>query len=201
MKKTGFIVLMVSLLCSLPAEAQFGGLINKGKNAVKKAKEKVEHTIKKANGDIDFSFEGNHQGFYSTKKHMIVRDALHEDGEFKGMNQTVTIEENGDLIYTDGSKIGALLSDGVINCRKLSPYCTLAANGDVVMDDEVIGHIDNNGNVTMDGSLLGNVKGIDKQVAAYIYFGMLQNKELIAKNRQSIKEEQKQAEEKRKNHT
>ena len=189
---------MVSLLCSLPAEAQFGGLINKGKNAVKKAKEKVEHVTKEIKGHIDFYFDDQHQGVYDSKNRVIIMDAVHEDGEFIGKNQTITIKENGDLIYNDGSKIGELLSGGIINCRKTSPYCTLTANGDVVMDDEVIGHIDDKGNVTMDGSLLGNVKGIDKQVAAYIYFGALQDKELIAKNRLSIKEEQKQAEEKRK---
>ena len=189
---------MVSLLCSLPAEAQFGGLINKGKNAVKKAKDKVEHVSKVAKGQIDFYFEDQHKGVYDSKNHVIILDALHEDGEFIGKNITVTIKENGDLIYDDGSKIGELLSGGIINCRKFSPYCTLAANGDVVMDDEVIGHIDDKGNVTMEGKLLGNVKGIDKQVAAYIYFGAIQNKELIASNRLNIRTEKKLAEERKK---
>lgn len=198
MKKTGLIVLIVSLLCCMPAKAQFGGLINMGKNAVKKTKEKVENVAKVAKGDIDIIFEGQHQGVYKSKQGVFVMDALHEDGEFIGKNITVTIEENGDLIYDDGSKIGELLKGGIINCRKFSPYCTLADNGDVVMDGEVIGHIDDNGNVTMEGSLLGNVKGIDKQVAAYIYFGALQNKELIAKNRLNFRAEKQKAEERRK---
>ena len=41
MKKTGFIMLIAALLCCLPAQAQLGGLINKGKNAVNKGKEVV----------------------------------------------------------------------------------------------------------------------------------------------------------------
>ena len=39
MKRTGFVLLMMALLCCMPAQAQLGGLINKGKKAVDKAKE------------------------------------------------------------------------------------------------------------------------------------------------------------------
>lgn len=67
MKKTGFIVLIFSLLFCLPAEAQFGDLIKQGKKAVKKAKEKVENIGKKINGDIDFFYLGEHKGFYRSK--------------------------------------------------------------------------------------------------------------------------------------
>ena len=197
MKKTGFIVVILSLMCCLPAEAQFGGLVDMGKHVVKKTKEKVERTIKKVKGDVDIYFEDNHKGFYSTKTGVIVLDALHEDGEFAGKNKTVTVDKNGNLIDDFGTQFGALLSDGAINCRKCAPYCTLAANGDVVMDGEVIGHIDDNGNVTMEGMPLGNVKGINKQVAAYIYFGMLQNKELVANNRAYFKAKKQRQEEQR----
>ena len=38
MKKTGLIILILTLLCCLPAQAQFGGIIKKAKET----KEKVE---------------------------------------------------------------------------------------------------------------------------------------------------------------
>ena len=75
MKKTGFIALIISLMCCLPAQAQFGNLINKGKNVVNKAKEvkdKVDEEIKKANGDVDFYYLDAHKGFYRAKGRKIV---------------------------------------------------------------------------------------------------------------------------------
>ena len=82
-KKTGFIALIVALLCCMPAQAQLGGLINKGKSAVNKAKEvkeKVDEEIKKSNGDVDFYYLDNHRGFYRSKNRKIVFDDLHKDG-------------------------------------------------------------------------------------------------------------------------
>lgn len=201
MKKTGFIVLVVSLLCCLPAEAQLGGLINKAKNTVNKAKEvkeKVDKEIKKAHGDVDFYFGDSHRGFYRSKGRKIVLDDLHKDGNRTGKNIIYTIEKNGDITSDDGNKVGEYLDGGIVNCRSTSPYLTLASNGDVMMDGEAIGHIDDNGNVTLEGKTIGKAPGIDKQVAAYIYFGILNDKQGITSARAKIKEEKLRAEVERK---
>ena len=183
MKKTGFVVLIMTLLCCLPAQAQLGGLINKGKNAVNKAKEvkeKVDEEIKKTNGDVDFFYLDAHRGFYRARTKKIVFDDLHKEGKRSGKNVVYTIEKNGDVTFDDGRKVGEVLDGGIVNCHSTAPYLTLAANGDVVMDGEVIGNIANDGNVTMEGMSIGKAPGIDKQVAAYIYFGILFDKQGIA---------------------
>ena len=90
MKKTGIIVLIFSLLFCLPAEAQFGDLINRGKKAVKKAKEKVENIVKKANGDIDFYYLGEYKGFYRNKQHMIVLDLVSQKGNMPERMSSIT---------------------------------------------------------------------------------------------------------------
>lgn len=201
MKKTGFVVLIMTLLCCLPAQAQFGGLINKGKKAVDKAKEvkeKVDEEIKKTNGDVDFFYLDAHRGFYRARSKKIVFDDLHKEGKRSGKNVVYTIEKNGDVTFDDGRKVGEVLDGGIVNCHSTAPYLTLAANGDVVMDGEVIGNIANDGNVTMEGMSIGKAPGIDKQVAAYIYFGILFDKQGIATARAKIKEEKQRIEQERK---
>lgn len=201
MKRTGFILLIVSLLCCLPAEAQLGNLINKGKKAIDKAKEvkeKVDDEVKKANGDVDFFYLDRHLGFYRSRNGKIVLDELHKEGKRSGKNMIYTIEKNGDVIYDDGRKLGELLDGGVVNCRNEAPYLTLTASGDVVMDGEVIGNVDKDGNVLFEGMKIGKAKGIDKQVAAYIFFGILYNKQFIATERAKIKEEKLRAEQEKK---
>ncbi len=201
MKKTGFIALIISVMCCLPAQAQLGGLINKGKNAVNKAKEvkeKVDDEVKKVNGDVDFYFMDTHRGFYRSRTHKIVFDDLHKDGARSGKNVIYTIEKNGDVKFDDGRKVGEVLDGGVVNCHSTAPYLTLAPNGDVVMDGSAIGHIDNDGNVTMEGMAIGKAKGIDKQVAAYIFFGILYDKQGIESARAKIQEEKLRVEQERK---
>lgn len=200
MKKTGFIVLIFSLLFCLPAEAQFGDLIKQGKKAVKKAKEKVENIGKKINGDIDFYYLGEHKGFYRSKQHMIVFDLCFDEGEYAGKNATFNIEEDGKVVRIDGKFSAELLDGGIVNCRNATPYLlTLAANGDVIMDDEVIGHIDDAGKVYLEGYPVGKAPGIDKHVATLIFFGLLHDKNTLAKVRPLFREEkQRLDEEKRK---
>lgn len=207
MKRKGLIVLIASLLCCIPAQAQLGNLINKGKKAVQKAKdvkEKVEKTkdkvdeeIKKANGDIDFYYMDANTGYYRSKSGKIVLEQRHNDGDRSGKNIYYTIEKNGDIKSDDGRTVGQMLSDGVINCQNCSPYVTLAASGDVLMEGEVIGNIDKAGNVTLLGERIGRAPDIDKQVAAYIYFGLLNNKPDIDTKRAKIEQERLLAEQAR----
>ena len=190
----------MTLLCCLPAQAQLGGLINKGKNAVNKAKEvkeKVDEEIKKTNGDVDFYYMDAHRGFYRARTKKIVFDDLHKEGKRSGKNVVYTIEKNGDVTFDDGRKVGEVLDEGIVNCHATAPYLTLAANGDVMMDGEAIGHIGDDGNVTMEGMSIGKAPGIDKQVAAYIYFGILFDKQGIATARAKIIEEKQRIEQER----
>lgn len=202
MKKTGFIALIAAtLLCCLPAQAQFGGIINKGKQVAQKAKdvkEKVDDEIKKSNGDVDFYYMDAHRGFYRSKNRKIVFDDLHKDGDRTGKNVIYTIEKNGDVKFDDGRKVGEVLAGGVVNCHATAPYFTLIDNGDVMMDGEAIGHIDDAGNVTLEGVPIGKAPGIDKQVAAYIYFGILFDKQGIDTVRAKVQEEMLRAEQERK---
>lgn len=202
MKKIGIIALIISVMCCcLPAQAQLGGLINKGKKAVEKAKEvkeKVDDEVKKVNGDVDFYYMDAHKGFYRNRTRKIFFDDLHKDGERAGKNVIYTIEKNGDIKFDDGRKVGEMLDDGVVNCHSTAPYLTLTANGDVMMDGEAVGHIDDYGNVTLEGMTIGKAKDINKQVAAYIFFGILYDKQGIATARAKIKEEKLRAEQERK---
>ena len=188
------------LMCGLPAHAQLGNLINKGINAankVKQVKDKVDDAVKKSNGDVDFYYMDSQRGFYRSKNRKIIFNDLHKDGKNVGKKIIYTIEKNGDIKYDDGTNVGNILAGGVVNCRNSSPYLTLASNGDVVMDNEVIGHIDNQGNVTLEGKKIGQAPGIDKQVAAYIYFGILLDKQGIATARAKAKEERLRAQQQR----
>ena len=202
MKKTGLIVLMATLLlCCLPAQAQLGGLINKGKqmaNKAKEVKEKVEDEIKKANGDVDFYYMDAHRGFYRNKGRKIVFDDLHKEGKRTGKNVIYTIEKNGDVKFDDGRKVGEVLDGGVVNCHATINYLTLADNGDVMMDGEAVGHINDAGDVTLEGVSIGKAPGLDKQVAALIYFGILFDKQGIATVRAKVQEEQLRIEQERK---
>ena len=200
MKRTGFIVLIVAILCCLPAQAQLGGLINKGKNALNKAKEvkeKVDEGIKKVNGDVDFYYMNAYKGFYRSKNGKIVLEDRHKEGKQSGKNICYTIEKNGEVKYDDGSKVGTLFDGGVISCHNSSTQLTVTANGDVMMDGEAIGYIDNAGGVSLLGKAIGRAPGIDKQVAAYIFFGILNDKQDIVTAIAKDKEEKLRAEEAR----
>ena len=194
MKRTELIVLLiVSILCWLPAQAQFGGLFNKGK-------EKVENKGKKNKGNIDFYFLDKHRGYYDSQNRIIVFDDTYQEGELTGQRVTFTIMDNGTVIRNDGKRVGELLDNGVVNCHDCAPYLTTEITGDVVMDGEVIGHIDNiTGVVSMEGFTIANVKGIDKQIAAYIIFGIIHDKERIAYILPKYKEERKRVDEEKKN--
>ena len=182
-------MLIVAMLCCLPAQAQLGGLINKGKNALNKAKEvkeKVDEGIKKVNGDVDFYFMDAYKGFYRSKNNKIVLEDRHIEGKLSGKNIVYTIEKNGDVKYDDGTKVGSVHDGGVINCHNSSTQLTLAANGDVMMDGETIGQIDYAGNVSFLGKTIGKAPGIDRQIAAYIFFGILNDKQGITTDRKSV---------------
>ena len=202
MKRIGFVFLIMALLCCLPAQAQLGGLLNKGKKAVEKAKETkkkvddikgmVDDGIKKANGDIDFYYMDACKGFYRSKNGKIVIEGSAD-------KKTVySIDKNGDITDGDGRKVGQLLDGGAVNCQNCTPYLTVTASGDVMMDGEAIGNIDNAGKVTWEGKTIGKAPGIDRQVAAYFYFGILNDKQAITARRAQIKEEQLRAEQERK---
>ena len=132
MKKTGFIVLMILMLCCMPAQAQLGGLINKGKKAAEKAKEvkekvdktkdKVDEEIKKTNGDVDFYYMDAHRGFYRARTKKIVFDDLHKEGQRSGKNVIYTIEKNGDITFDDGDKVGEEASSTVTKRPLTSPW-------------------------------------------------------------------------------
>lgn len=195
MKKAGLILLILTLLCCLPAHAQFGGIIKKAKQA----KEKVEKTVKKAKGNFDFYYLNEHRGHYSSKNHLITLDDCYKDGELAGQNITYTIVNNGEVLRNDGKKVAELLNNGQINCHDYTPYCIVGIDGDVVMDGEVIAHIDNvTGNVTMEGFTIANVKGIERQIAAFITFGIMNNKERITNLTAQCKEDRKRVNEERK---
>ena len=195
MKKTGYIVLILTLLCCLPAQAQFGGLIRKAKET----KEKVDKKVKKAKGEFDFYYLNEHRGYYNSKKHLICLDDRYNDGELAGENITYSIMDNGEVIRNDGKQVAQLLDNGAVNCHDCTPYLIIGLDGDVVMDNEVIGHIDNiSGKVTMEGFKIADVKGIDRQIAAFIIYGIMNNKERIANLTAQCKEDRKRANEERK---
>ena len=199
--KTIRIILMtvVFSLASLQAHAQLGGLLNKAKssvnkvkNDVNKVKKDVEDVSKRVNGDVDFTLGSNHKGVYRARTRQIILDDLHQGGDRAGKKTYYTVEDNGDIVADNGVKVGEIAVDGSVNCHDTSPYLTMMANGDVMMDGSVIGNIDDNGNVTMLGSTIGKAPTVPKQIAAYIFFGVCNDKASIKSLRAEI--EKKEAE-------
>ena len=116
----------------------------------------------------------------------------------KEVKEKVEDEINGDVKFDDGRKVGEVLDGGVVNCHATINYLTLADNGDVMMDGEAVGHINDAGDVTLEGVSIGKAPGLDKQVAALIYFGILFDKQGIATVRAKVQEEQLRIEQERK---
>ena len=188
-----FLMAAALSLASVPAYAQLGGLLNKAKSTVNKVKtdvnrvkKDVEDVSKRVNGDVDFTLGANHKGIYRARTRQIILDDLHQGGDREGRKTYFTVEDNGDIVADNGVKVGEIVADGSVNCRDTSPYLTMVANGDVMMDGDVIGNIDDNGNVTMLGSSIGKAPTVPKQIAAYIFFGICNDKASIKTLRAEI---------------
>lgn len=192
MKATKILFLGTALFFGAPAaQAQFGII-----NSIKKAKKMTEDVVKEANGDTEFTMSGKTLGFFRARTRQIIFHRKHEEGDRKGKMIIYTIEENGDVIFDDGRKVGEIKENGDINCRGVAPYLTAKPDGDVVMDGDKIGHIDNNGNVFLFDTWIGTAAGMTPRQAAYLYFGVLQNKESLAAIKTELAEAaRKQAEE------
>lgn len=181
------------MLASSQANAQFGNILNKAKstvnkvkNDVNKVKKDVQDVSKRVNGDVDFTLGADHKGIYRARTRQIILDDIHPSGDREGKKIYYTVEDNGDIIIDDGSKVGEIVADGSVNCRDAAPYLTMMANGDVMMDGAVTGNIDDNGNITMLGSTIGKAPTVPKQIAAYIFFGVCNDKASIKALRAEI---------------
>ncbi len=176
MKAAKILFMGTALFFGAPAvQAQFGII-----NSIKKAKKMTEDVVKEANGDTEFTMSGKTLGFFRARTRQIIFHQKHEEGDRKGKMIIYTIEENGDVIFDDGRKVGEIKENGDVNCQGVAPYLTAKPDGDVVMDGDKIGHIDNNGNVFLFDTWIGTAAGMTPQQAAYLYFGVLQNKESLA---------------------
>lgn len=181
MKQTTRIMLAAAFLVlgGVQANAQWGSLISQGVKAAKDAKK----IVKKVKGDADFTYNNAVIGTFHGKTSVIEFKEKYTEGELAGQKISFTIQQDGNIVAADGSKVGVVYASGDISCRGQEPYLNVNANGQVTMDGDVVGTIADNGDVRLYGyELIGNAADIDKKAAAFIYFGILTDKdELLAK--------------------
>ena len=181
MKQTTRLMLAAAFLVlgGVQANAQWGSLISQGVKAAKDAKK----IVKKVKGDADFTYNNAVIGTFHGKTSVIEFKEKYTEGELAGQKISFTIQQDGNIVAADGSKVGVVYASGDISCRGQEPYLNVNANGQVTMDGDVVGTIADNGDVRLYGyELIGNAADIDKKAAAFIYFGILTDKdELLAK--------------------
>lgn len=178
------VVSATMLLGVTSAQAQFGNLLG----GIKKAKETVEKVNKKRNGDIEFTRGGNQAGVFRTRTGEFILNQTHPDGDLKGKKVVFKVEENGDVKYDDGRKIGEVHGDGTVAFHGEQNYLSLQKDGSVVMDGEKVAFIDDDGRVFIYDVLIGRATGLDKQYAALLYLGIYHNKETLAKTKVELAE-------------
>lgn len=184
MKTTRILLLTAAMLLGTStAQAQFGII-----NSIKKVKKTAEEVTEKVNGDIELTMSGKQIGVYRTRTRQIILNQKHDKGDRKGKSVIYTFEQNGDVTFDDGRKVAEVAASGNVNCQNTAPYLTVKTDGSVVMDGETVGRIDADGKVYMFDAWVGSAPGVDRQHAAYLYFGIYQTKESIAQIKTDLAE-------------
>lgn len=188
MKQTTRIMLAAAFLVlgGVQANAQWGSLISQGVKAAKDAKK----IVKKVKGDADFTYNNAVIGTFHGKTSVIEFKEKYTEGELAGQKISFTIQQDGNIVAADGSKVGVIYASGDISCRGQEPYLNVNANGQVTMGGDVVGTIADNGDVRLYGyELIGNAADIDKKAAAFIYFGILTDQEQLAAKKAEIEKQ------------
>ncbi len=172
------------------AHAQLG-IIKK----IKQTATTAQGVVDMANGDHKFSNTLGPEGVYRSRTRQVILDKTHETGELKGKKVTYTFEKNGDVVLDDGQKVGHIHDNGTIDCHGTAGYIKLESNGAVSVGGDNIGHIDDGGHVYMFGVVEGMYEGMSKPQAAFLYYGICQTKENMAKLKQEQAERARQREE------
>ncbi len=179
-------MLAVVMACTATAAYAQWGTIGNIKNTVKSVKD----AAKQVNGDVEFTQNGQEQGFYRARTNQIFLNKKHDVGKRKGKSISFKLEDDGRIVNDIGDELGMVKDNGVVSCHNVDTYLTLMADGSIVMDGDVVGKIDSNSRVYMFGEQVGTAPQMPRQLAAYLFFGYYQDKNTIQEKKQVIQAEQ-----------
>ena len=179
------------------ADAQFGKLLNKAKNTVKKevdqaeldaknsarraANEKVESTVNgavqsetAAVAGIDVWYGSNNTKIatYFPKRKQLELVTIHKDGPNQGKPITYTFQNDGAIMGDDGNQKGEIKGDMVSSGNVYN--MEVKSDGKVMWDGDELGEIYEDGNVRLFNSAIARTSApMDRKVLAFAVYGVL----------------------------
>ncbi len=204
--RTRFLVMAMSAMFafSTPAEAQWGGLLNKARKAVgiktkqekavdeqKRKQDSIQAAIKitptipqpaESGAPIAIRWENTKIGIWDPVKLEITFNQTYDDGEFAGQKVSYKLDPNtGKWTSKKGSDVGAISNDGTIESPNLGIIKFDPNTNKVSMGGNVIGEA-----TMLKASSFGHVIGsfdghVSPLLVAYTFHGTLISKDQIIK--------------------
>ena len=171
------------------ASAQFGGLVNKAKNAAKREAKKqvndVKEEVKKEAEDavneqvaevkgieVLYGSDNTLVGTYYPKRKEFELVTIHKDGPNEGKHITYTFQDDGAIMGDDGSQKGEIKGDIVSSGNVYN--MEVKSDGKVMWEGEELGEIYEDGNVRLFNSAIARTSApMDRKVLAFCVYGVL----------------------------
>lgn len=197
MKKTTILkTLMVAFLMLggvNNANAQFGNLMNKAKNAAKKetkkqvndakadvkdaVKEQAEATVNEQVGNVAgievlYGMDNTLVGTYYPSRKEFELVTVHKDGPNEGKHITYTFQDDGAIMGDDGKQKGEI-KDNIVSSGNVYNM-EVKSDGKVMWEGEELGEIYEDGNVRLFNSAIARTSApMDRKVLAFCVYGVL----------------------------
>ncbi len=188
-----FVVAVLMLGGVNNANAQFGNLMNKAKNADKKeakkqvndakadvkdaVKEQAEATVNEQVGNVAgievlYGMDNKLVGTYYPSRKEFELVTIHKDGPNEGKHITYTFQDDGAIMGDDGKQKGEIkgnmVSSGNVYNMEVKP------NGIVMWEGEELGEINETGNVRLFNSAIARTSApMDSKILAFCVYGVL----------------------------
>ena len=204
-RKTSFIALALVAMfaCSTPAQAQWGGLLNKArkaagiktkqekaveaeqqrKDSVAKAAAAITTTIPQAaesGAPIAIKWGNSTIGTWDPVKLEITFNQTYDEGEFAGQKVKYILDPaTGKFTSLNGTPKGSISNDGTIESPNLGTIKVDTKTNEVSMDGEVIGRVTKL-RASCYGTDFGQLEGhVSPLLVAYIFHGALISKNQV----------------------
>ena len=204
-RKTSFIALALVAMfaCSTPAQAQWGGLLNKArkaagiktkqekaveaeqqrKDSVAKAAAAITTTIPQAaesGAPIAIKWGNSTIGTWDPVKLEITFNQTYDEGEFAGQKVKYILDPaTGKFTSLNGTPKGSISNDGTIESPNLGTIKLDTKTNEVSMDGEVIGRVTKL-RASCYGTDFGQLEGhVSPLLVAYIFHGALISKNQV----------------------
>ncbi|SFC37628.1 hypothetical protein SAMN04488493_10658 [Xylanibacter ruminicola] len=204
-RKTSFIALALVAMfaCSTPAQAQWGGLLNKArkaagiktkqekaqdaeqqrKDSVAKAAAAITTTIPQAaesGAPIAIKWGNSTIGTWDPVKLEITFNQTYDEGEFAGQKVKYILDPaTGKFTSLNGTPKGSISNDGTIESPNLGTIKLDTKTNEVSMDGEVIGSVTKL-RASCYGTDFGQLEGhVSPLLVAYIFHGALISKNQV----------------------